>query len=155
MAASQSLRRLHDIREAEERQRRTLMESSVRELRRLETALKNTFKLATQARALVASSVRTGELLDRIAAVEEMAAAERLAKTLPARIAAAERQVASVREEFFAKRIERRQVETLLDAENAQEAIETNRKSQMALDDWHSSERTRKNRKARLDPHRI
>ena len=155
MAASQNLRRLHSIREAEERQRRTVMESSIEQLRRLEATLKDTCRQARQARALIASSVRTGEFVDRIAAMEEMAASERLAKILPAKIAAAERQVASVREEFLAKRVERRQVETLLDAVKVQEAIETNRKSQLGLDDWHSSERSRKNRKANVGPHRI
>ena len=149
MSASHSLRRLHSIREAEERQRRNLMELAVAELRRLENALKNTFKRSRQARALLASGVRSGDPMDRIAALEEMRAAERLAQILTARIDVAQKQAAAIRQEFLAKRIERRQVETLLEAANAQEAIETNRKSQSALDDWHSAKRFRKNRPIR------
>jgi|ERR1700739_479636 len=149
MAASHSLRRLHCIRDAEERQRRILMELEIAELRRFESALKDTLKRSRQARALLASSVRSGDQLDRIVALEEMRAAERLAQILRARIDVAQKRVAAVRQEFLAKRIERRQVETLLEAANAQEAIEANRKSQSALDDWHSAQRICKNRPMR------
>jgi hypothetical protein len=146
MGASPSLRRLHSIREAEERQRRAQMESALADLRRLENALNCAFKKATQARALVASSVESGEQIDRIAALEEMAAAERQIKILPARIAAAETNVDSIRREFLTKRMERRQVESLLDAACAQETMEVKRKSQSVLDDCHLLQRTHKSK---------
>lgn len=147
MADSQTLRRLHGIREAEERQSRAHMESALAELRRLENALTNTFKRGKEARALVAASVWSDEQVDRIAALQELATAERLEKILVPRIAVAQTQVETIRQEFLAKRIERRQVESLLDAANAQQAIEANRKGQTLLDDWHNAQRTRKNRR--------
>lgn len=143
MAASQKLRRLLSIREAEESQRRTQMESSLAKLRFLRNALTATLERVTQARALITSSVWSGEPVDRVAALQEMSATERQMKILPARFAAAEADVASIRQEFLVKRMERRQVEFLLDTAHAREVIEANRKSQSMLDDWHLSKRTK------------
>ena len=141
MTASRNLGRLRSIREAEEGQSRALMESVLGELRRMESALKSTEKRRQGARVLMATSVNTGEWIDRIAAMEELAMTERLASALVARIEATEKQAERIRQEFVAKRIERRQVETLLHAANAQEAIETKRKSQAAMDEWHCAQR--------------
>jgi hypothetical protein len=149
MAASQNLRRLHSIREAEESQRRTQMESALAKLRFLQNTLKDTLEKATQARALIGSSVRSGDQVDRIAALQEMRGAERQMTILPARIAAAEADAASIRQEFLAKRIERRQVESLLDAASSRKMIEANRKSQSVLDEWHLSQRIQKSKSVR------
>jgi hypothetical protein len=119
------------------------MESSLAKLRFLQNALAATLEKTSQARALIASSVRSGEPVDRIAALQEMKATQRQMTILPARIAAAETDVASIRQAFLAKRIERRQVESLLDTEHAREVIEANRKSQSVLDDWHLSKRAK------------
>jgi flagellar export protein FliJ len=144
MAASQKLRRLHSIRKAEERQRSAQMESALAKLRSLQNAWTAASKRAKQARALFGSSVKTGELVDRLAALQEITAAEYRMTVLPERVAAAEAEVASIRQEYLAKRIERRQVESLLDAERARLALESNRKSQSVLDDWHLLHRARK-----------
>ncbi len=144
MAQSQTLRRVQSIRYAEERQRRAQMESALADLRRLQDAFKFAFERMKQARALVASSVGSGEPIDRIAALQETTAVERRMKILPARIAAAETEVVSIRQEFLSKRIERRQVECLLDEARAREAAEINRKSQFMLDNWHLLQRSRK-----------
>lgn len=149
MAASQNLHRLRSIREAEENQRRTQMESSLAKLRSLQNALEDNFGRERRARALIASSIQSGEQVDRIAALEEITAAERQMTVLPARIAAVETDVALIRQEFLAKRIERRQVESLLEAARAREVVEANRKSQSALDEWHLSGRTLKRKSVR------
>ncbi|MGA7241754.1 MAG: hypothetical protein WBX19_01165 [Terracidiphilus sp.] len=67
--------------------------------------------------------------------------AYRLMKILAEKIGAARREVGEKRKEFLAKRMERRQVETLCDAMTAQDAVEAKRKNQMALDDWHRTQR--------------
>lgn len=117
------------------------MESALVELHYLDEALMTTRRRARLARALVASSVQTGECLDRIAGLEEIAMADRLMKILAERIGAARREAGEMRREFLAKRVERRQVETLCDAMTAQDAVEAKRKNQMALDDWHRTQR--------------
>lgn len=146
MAESQNLRRVYNIRKAEERQRNAQMESALAKLRLLQNALTAALKSAKQARALIASSVNTGEQVDRIAALHESRAAEHRRKVFQEKIAAAEVEVASLREEFLVKRIERRQVESLLDAAHARLGVEENRKSQSVLDDWHLSQRNWKSK---------
>ena len=94
MAAPKSLRRLHEIRRAEEQQNRAGLESAAAELQRFEEAIAKTRERARRARVLVARSVETGEFLDRIAGLEEIKAADRLAKFLQQKIAAAERKYA-------------------------------------------------------------
>lgn len=141
MPVSKSMRRLLSIRQAEEERRRTGMESALTELHRLKVALMTTRGRAKLARALVASSVQTGECLDRIAGLEEIAMADRLVKILVDRIDVAGKDLERTQQEFLAKRIERRQVETLCDAMKAQDTVEAKRKSQMALDEWHRTQR--------------
>lgn len=141
MAISRSMSRLLSIRQAEEEQSRMQMESALVELHHLEVGLTATRRRARLARMLVASSVQSGECLDRIAGLEEIAMAYRLMKILTEKIGAARREVGEKRQEFLAKRMERRQVETLCDAMTAQDAVEAKRKNQMALDDWHRTQR--------------
>jgi flagellar export protein FliJ len=143
MAASKSLRRLRDIRQAEEEQNHAAMGSAVAELRRLETALMQDRARVRRARVLVASSVQTGEVLDRIAGLEEIRAADSTAKILAGKIDAAEKTVQKKRQELLDKRLERRQVETVCEAMQAKDTAEANRKRQTALDDWHRSRRHR------------
>jgi flagellar biosynthesis chaperone FliJ len=148
MAASKSLRRLRDIRRAEEEQNQATMELAVAELHRLETARMENRERVGRARVLVASSVLTGELLDRIAGLEEIRVADRKVKVLAAKVDAAKKQVQKKRQEFLDKRIERRQAEAVYDAMQARAAAEANRKGQLILDDWHRSRRNRDVREA-------
>ena len=75
-------------------------------------------------RLLVAASTETGEMVDRIAGLEESCAARRQAAALTPRIADWELAVGARRGEFLAKRIERGQVETLIRKAEANEASE-------------------------------
>lgn len=113
------------------------MESALAKLRILQNEWTAASKRMRQARVLIASSVQTGEQVDRIAALQEMTEAEHRREGLEEKIAATEAEVTSSRQEYLVKRIERRQVESLLDAERARLAVESNRKSQSMLDDWH------------------
>ena len=75
--------------------------------------------------------------IDRLAGIEETRAALRCASALKPRIAAAAADVMDLRAEFLAKRVERRQAETLIEEAAARDALEASRRSQQSLDDWY------------------
>jgi flagellar export protein FliJ len=139
MAAPTSLKRLAAIRRAEEQHSRTRMEMAIAELHRLEQAFDGARNRAKQGRRSIVSAVNSGASEDRIAGMTEIAAADRVTVLLAEIIHSAERQVSELRDAFVAKRIERRQAESLLESQTAQETLERSRKSQTALDDWHRS----------------
>lgn len=148
MAVSVALRQLLRIRELEEEQCRLRLEAAVGELRRLEHAAEAAAQWDRRGRGLLAASARTGQLTDRLAGIEESRAATRLTSVLTPRIEEEEQEVVALREEFLAKRVERRQAETLIEEAAARDAIEADRRSQQALDDWHGSRRHRKTAQA-------
>jgi hypothetical protein len=55
---------------------------------------------------------------------------------LKPRIASAELESAALRQEFLAKRVERRQAETLIRETEVQDELEGERRAQQAMDDW-------------------
>lgn len=136
MAVSRAMRRLLRVREIEEELRRAALESATGDLKRLEAALAAAQKRERRGRRLVVASVGTGEVEDRIAGLEETGAARRHAAALKPRIAEMELTIAARRREFLSKRIERRQVETLVGETEAGDAIEAGRRAQRELDDW-------------------
>jgi hypothetical protein len=143
MSVSRGLCRLLRIRELSEEQHRLALEAAVRELNVLEQALKAAATRDTRGLRLVASSARSGELADRLAGLEESRAAGRHAASLAPRIADCKEDVSSLREQFLALRVERRQAETLVNAARAREEIETARRIQQAVDDWFGARRHR------------
>jgi flagellar biosynthesis chaperone FliJ len=143
MAASRALGRLLRIRDLEEEQCHLALESALGELNRLESALKATVERERRGRRLVDASARTGELPDRLAGIEEAHAADRLFAVLGPRIAAKEEEVVARRQEYLAKRIERRQAETLIQESKALEATDADRRGQQALDNWYGSRQHR------------
>lgn len=152
MAASDSLHRLLGIRRAEEEYSQSEMETAIAELRRLALAQATTYERGKRARTLVVSSAQTGELIDRIAGVQEIATASRLQRMLVELIDAAKEKAEQKRQDLLATRLARRQVETLVDAKSAEARAETNRKTQLALDDWHRSQRIPETRKSKSTP---
>jgi hypothetical protein len=137
MAVSRALRRLLRVRDIQEEQSRLALESATGELRRLEDALQATVTQDRRGRMLVGSSARSGELPDRLAGLEETRTAVRFRAAVAPRVTAAQFEVSVLREEFLAKRVDRRQAETLIEETEAQDAIDRGRRSQQALDDWH------------------
>jgi flagellar export protein FliJ len=136
MAVSRALSRLLRVRELEEEQRRLALESAQMELHRLETALAAAGERDRQGRALITASAFNGNLPDRLAGLEESRASKRHAQALAPRIANSEEAVEDRREEFLEKRVERRQVETLIEESAAREAVEEGRRGQQSLDSW-------------------
>lgn len=139
MPVSRSLRRLLRIRDIEEEQCRLALESALGELNRLEHALAATTERERRGRRLVVAGVRGGELLDRLAGLEETHAADRLAGALTPKIAETAQDVVALRQEFLGKRIERRQAETLIGETEARDAVATGRREQQGIDDWYRS----------------
>jgi hypothetical protein len=150
MAVSRALRRLLHIRDLEEEQCRVALESASGTLHGLQHALEATGERGRRGRRLIEASAHSGELPDRLAGIEEIRAAERHGVALVPRIADAELDVAALREEFLAKRVERRQAETLIKETEAQDAIEAGRRSQQNLDDWFGNRMHRKDAEAAM-----
>ena|SRR6202044_3696471 len=136
MAAPRAMRRLLRVLELEEEQCRALMEAAVADLKQLENALTAAGDRERKGRRLVAASVTTGALADRVAGLEESRLAQMHHLTLKPSIAEAEVIAGSRRQEFLGKRAERRQVETVVEKARADEARDAGRRSQRALDDW-------------------
>jgi hypothetical protein len=135
------MRRLLQVLKIQEEECRAAMEQARAELKRLEQALTRSVERERGGRRLVAASAATGEIVDRIAGIEESRVAQRVATALALRIAEWE-QVANARHsEFLGKRIERRQTETLIEKAEALENIEAGRRGQRNLDDWFLSRR--------------
>lgn len=139
MAVSRALRRLLHIRGLEEEQSRLALESALGEMNRARHALAEAGERDRRGRRLVETSARTGQLLDRLSGLEEGRAASRQAAALLPRIEAMEERVTEEREAFLAKRVERRQTETLLRETEARDAAEAGRRGQQALDEWYRS----------------
>jgi flagellar biosynthesis chaperone FliJ len=130
------LMRLHSLRMVEEQQLHEQLNIALGELRRLHEAADENRQRMRRARALILSAVRSSTLVDRLAGLEEVALADRRTKAFVERIRTAEQRCIQAREQFLAKRVERRQVETLLDAERQRAVREENRRSQQQLDEW-------------------
>jgi hypothetical protein len=148
MDASKSLERLLGVRQAEEERSQQEMEATIRELQRLELAHATSRERGKRARTMVASSAQTGEVMDRIAGLQEIAAADRLDRMLLKRIDVARKDAQEKRQELLTRRLARRQVETLVGTKLAEAEAEANRKTQSALDDWHRSQRKPEMRRA-------
>ena len=136
MPVSKALGRLLRIRELEEGQCRLALEAALGEQHRLEDAWMAMAGLDRRGRRLVESSVRSGELGDRLAGLHETGTAVRAAGILEPLMAGCADEVARLRQEYLEKRVERRQAETLIRETEARDAIESGRRNQQALDDW-------------------
>lgn len=137
MAVARSLRRLLRVLELEEEQASHALESAMEELRRLESAFRSNREREQRGRALVRASAHSGDLADRLAGLEEARLATRWAAALAVRIAEADERAAQRRQQFLAKRVERRQAETLIEEAEARHAEAAGRRSQQSVDDWY------------------
>ena len=139
MATSKPLERLLHIRDIQEEQHRLALESAAARLRELEVAKDAARETERAGRALIAASVQTGELAGRMGGLVQAAAARRRGELLAHHIARTEAATQQLQQAFLEKRVERRQTETLVNESEARSAIESNRRTQGALDDWHGS----------------
>lgn len=141
-AAVKPMRRLLRVLELEEEQAQRALEAATAELRLLENASQGARERERRGRASIAASAASGPVhdynstLDRIAGLEDIRLGQRTAAALAPRIAEGQAKAAARREEFLAKRVERRQAETLVRAAEAREAREAAQREQQSLDDW-------------------
>ena len=139
MLVSHALRRLVRVRELEEERSRLALARAVAERDRLNHALDLASHRERNGRALIALSVHSGELCDRLAGLEEARIAHRFREVLSERIDAAESEVSERRESYLSTRIKRRQAETLIEEAERKDAQQGVRRDQQALDEWFRS----------------
>jgi hypothetical protein len=151
MAVARTLKRLLHVLELEEEQRQTALQAALGELHRLERAIDAAGERERNGRHLVTAGVLNGEFEDRLAGLEEARAGLRTREFLTPRKAEATAVAAVRREEFLAKRIERRQAETLIESAEAQEELINSRRRQAALDEWFLNRRQAKESLAEAD----
>ena len=135
MAISSALLRLLRVRVLEEEQQHLALESALSQLHALEAALGASLLRRRQGEALLALGRESIEPTDRAAAMIEIDAARRRATALRPRIAASQEEANCARQEYLAKRVERRQVQTLIDEARAAESLEASRRSQQFADE--------------------
>jgi hypothetical protein len=143
MGVSKALRRLLRIRDLEEEQYRLALETTLENLRNLESARDASSVRERQGRALVGASVSSGEVIDRHAGLVETDAGRRISSLLAPHIAATEFEVTGLRAGLLGKRVERRQAETLIEHTEIQQGIEDDRRGQRSLDDWFGARKHR------------
>lgn len=140
------MQRLCDLRRSIEQNEASRLGSAEAALQRLDDALGQAQIRKGRGRALIEESARTGETRDRVAGVEEIACAIRQYKALMLRKRYAQEEVQRIRKQYFEKRTERCQAETLLRAALEREENAAQRRSQAALDEWHRMLRARPTR---------
>lgn len=133
------LARLHSIRIVEEQEKRTAMDLAMSNLGRLREAAAANDARTRQARLLISRSINNGDLEERHAGQQELMLASRTAKNIADLIEAADQALLGLREQYLAKRVERRQVEALLKAEREKLQREETRRAQFQLDEWFRS----------------
>lgn len=136
MPVSRALRRLLSVLELEQEQARGALELAIAGLRRLESARSSTLERERAGRRLVVASAGSGELVDRLAGLDEARTARRLSVFLRIRIANAHQEVVARQEAFLAKRVERRQAATLIEEAEARDAAVAGRREQQSTDEW-------------------
>lgn len=149
MASQRTLFRLKRIRELEEEQRRLDLEFAQSEMEHLRKALRASRTRNRNGQRLVLDSIHSDDLAERLAGLEESRMADRRSRALLDRLEHTESEVARLREKYLSKRVERRQIECLIEQALSREIIEAGRRSQQALDDRHGyrSHRARNGRR--------
>jgi hypothetical protein len=137
MARTRGLLRLLRVRQLEEEYCKTALNSALTELNRLSRALKTAAEREHQGRMLSLEGIRACVLPDRLAGLEEVRAARVLQRALIAKIETAEQVAGECQARYTEKRIQRRQVESLLESAKAKDAEQASRRTQEELDDRH------------------
>jgi hypothetical protein len=135
MGVSRGLMRLLEVRTLEEELSQAALEDALGYFHLLESALTTAEECERVGWRHVTSSAASADAVDRIAGIEEVRAARRRAASLKPRILDAEGEVAARQAEFLAKRMERRQVETLIQKIETEDMRVAARRAQQEMDD--------------------
>jgi flagellar export protein FliJ len=137
MTVRPALTRLLRVRELEEELTRIALEAAVVERDRVEREMAAVRERKALGRMSFAAGIEGGNGLERAGGLVAMELAENEQRHLTPRLQAADNQVALRRAEFLARRIGRRQAETLLTEAKRTAAAEADRRAQQMLDDWY------------------
>lgn len=136
-----TLRRLTRIRELEEDQSRLVLEAAARSREQAAAELLAAHQECLNGRADLVHGVEHDDPRDRQTGLIRMQVATRQAEFLRPQLQQLDEQLAVQREEYQARRIARRQVETLLTEAELRVRQETDRRAQQMLDDWFGRKR--------------
>ena len=139
MSRPKIVKRLLRIREIQEEQKRRELEAAVARLESLQKTRDTATEMERLGRTFVRASVMSGEMADRQAGLMQTAFARRRARLLAPRIALSQKEIIELRRDFMDKRMERRQAETLVGLDDTRDKVESDRRSQRSMDDWHSA----------------
>jgi flagellar export protein FliJ len=151
MTVAPGLRRYLRVLVLEEEQAQTALEAAAAAVDLLEKRLSAATGRERDGRELLSASAWSGDALDRLAALEQMSAAQRAIKALRPMIMAATDLASQRREAFLTKRVERRQAETLVEEAEARAAVEASRRDQQTMDEQYL-DRAHRNEVSRLAP---
>jgi flagellar biosynthesis chaperone FliJ len=140
-SVSRGLRRLLQLRLLEEEQSRVALEAAVGELQRLEEGVARAIEQSRHSRQLIRKAIQSDNLPDRLAGLEVGYAATRQSHSFSAAVGPSLQAVNLLREKYQEVRVERRQVETLVQEAEAAAALRADRSSQQFADDWYGSRR--------------
>lgn len=141
MAGSRVLKRLARLRELEEEQSRLELEYAARQRAEVADGVNAAAEARAAGRRSFVRGVVEGDGLERVVGLTTMRQAEGRRTALLPYLAEADRQLALQRDEYLMRRTERRQVETLMAEQRAEEEREAARRAQQMLDDWYGRKR--------------
>ena len=137
MATRHVLERLLRLRELEEEQSLLKLEIAVKNRNRAAAELELADVGYRDSRREFAAGIEERDALSRTAAVLPMEQARGQRMRIELRLAAADAEAVRQRNEFLIRRTGRRQVEMLVQQEQAAQQQATSRKAQQMLDDWY------------------
>jgi len=136
MAEKRVLHRLLRLRELEEELSRVQLEAAVADRDRVAEELAAAAERQALGRKGFVASLGDVDTAERTGGILSMEQARLQRGRIEPRLQAADAGIVRQREEFLSRRIGRRQVETLVEREEAEARTENNRRAQQMLDDW-------------------
>lgn len=136
MAGNRALRRLARVQRLEEELAQAAMAIAASEVRRLHELRRVAVERERAGRLLVRTGVLNSGQTDRLAGQEEVRIASLVGAALELHIAAAEKELTKRQEALLAKRVERQQTETLIEAEEERASRDSERSAQQTADSW-------------------
>lgn len=136
MTVANSLRRLLRVLNLEEELHRRELESAQCELTLREQAMTMCGEREPNGRRWLSAGLQNGDMTDRLAGMEEIQTGKRCVAALQPHIDQSAVRVEECRAAFLEKRVERKQVQTVVAAAEAREVVVADRRAQQWLDDW-------------------
>ena len=136
MPDAKSLQRLLRVFEIQEETRKRDLAEAQTSLARMEDALTSASEKVDRGRKLLASALQSNELHNRVAGQVEIESGELCKAFLQKKVDEMSIVVEHARTGYLDKRVERQQVETLVETAEGLAAAEEVRKAQQSLDDW-------------------